>query len=562
MIKKLKAFTILEILLVVSALAILVTIVFIAINPAKSFAEMRNTQRANDVNVILNALNHYALYNGNEFPSGIDTNLRMVGTAATGCNVSCGEHLVALEPTEIDLASGLILKAHAATITPTPTTIPVPTQAPSGWVTPDSVLAPTGQWTTIANAIDNNTISYATNTYGSTGLGQYIYVTYNSPVYSNRLRLIADYTDTDINNVEIDVMKGGVWSNAFSGGNEADWNAKWVEVSFPAGQVTQIRFRYNYRLGGYYYWLYEMQLYRATASISLPTVTTLDAYLIQDVYATAHATLNFDGGEPCSHRIVYGLSNAYGQETPWVSGAVSGDTLDTFINGLSPATAYHFRVEAQNSAGISYGQDEVFSTKVPLVGNQSPDGFSDPDNKWVNKLNVMDSNLATYASSYHNIGDPQWSSYLYFNHETSFINSVSFFARGLNEVDQAEVDIMQNGNWTNVYSGGFSGLSNVTASFPQTLVSEARIRFHATAANNGFFWQLYEFSFSISSESTSSACVNLTGLVPSYVAGIPTDPENGSQAKTYYAVKKLSTEARIVVYACTPELNMDIAVER
>ncbi len=54
--KKSKGFTLIEILIVIGIIAILAAIVIIAINPAKQFAQARNTQRQSNVDTILNAI--------------------------------------------------------------------------------------------------------------------------------------------------------------------------------------------------------------------------------------------------------------------------------------------------------------------------------------------------------------------------------------------------------------------------------------------------------------------------------------------------------------------------
>lgn len=60
-----KAFTLVEILVVVALVAILAAITIIAINPGKNFADTRNAQRSADVAEILSAVTQYTSEQGN-----------------------------------------------------------------------------------------------------------------------------------------------------------------------------------------------------------------------------------------------------------------------------------------------------------------------------------------------------------------------------------------------------------------------------------------------------------------------------------------------------------------
>ena len=64
-----KGFTLIEILVVIGIIAILATIVIIAINPSRQFKQARDTQRTSNVNAILNAIGQYVADNKGDLPS-------------------------------------------------------------------------------------------------------------------------------------------------------------------------------------------------------------------------------------------------------------------------------------------------------------------------------------------------------------------------------------------------------------------------------------------------------------------------------------------------------------
>jgi prepilin-type N-terminal cleavage/methylation domain-containing protein len=66
-----KGFTLIELVVVIGILAVLLTIVLVAINPARQFKQANDTKRRSDVNAILNAVSQYSAEHKGDLPAGI-----------------------------------------------------------------------------------------------------------------------------------------------------------------------------------------------------------------------------------------------------------------------------------------------------------------------------------------------------------------------------------------------------------------------------------------------------------------------------------------------------------
>lgn len=86
-----KGFTLVELLVVLAIIAILVAVIFVALNPAERFAQARDAVRQNDVGEILSAIKLYQVDNGGDHLASIDAlTAGSVYIAVTGTSMTAG----------------------------------------------------------------------------------------------------------------------------------------------------------------------------------------------------------------------------------------------------------------------------------------------------------------------------------------------------------------------------------------------------------------------------------------------------------------------------------------
>lgn len=85
-----KGFTLIELIIVVAIIALLAVAVFVILDPARRFQESQNSRRMSDIKTVADAVLMHQADNKGVLASGIDSTLKMIGTALSGCDVACG----------------------------------------------------------------------------------------------------------------------------------------------------------------------------------------------------------------------------------------------------------------------------------------------------------------------------------------------------------------------------------------------------------------------------------------------------------------------------------------
>ena len=94
-------FTLIEILVVIGIIALLATVVIVAINPARQFAQARNTQRLSNINTILNGIGQNIADNKGIFTCGSATLAIPTASTTIDNGTGTGKDLSCLTPTYI-----------------------------------------------------------------------------------------------------------------------------------------------------------------------------------------------------------------------------------------------------------------------------------------------------------------------------------------------------------------------------------------------------------------------------------------------------------------------------
>lgn len=148
----------------------------------------------------------------------------------------------------------------------------------------------------------------------------------------------------------------------------------------------------SWTIGTNYNWVSTLVVYKESAAVVAPTVTTQAVTDIEDVTATGNGNITSTGGENAANRGVVWSTSSHsdpGNVAPGstdyedfvnAAGSFSTGAFTGSLTGLSPNTTYYVRAYASNSAGYDYGAEVSFTTDLaPAELTQSAYQFYEDD---------------------------------------------------------------------------------------------------------------------------------------------------------------------------------------
>ena len=550
-----KGFTLLEILLVVAAIAILAGIVIVAINPGKQLATIRNSARRSDVNAILNAVYQYSIDNSGIFPANLDTNLKMLGTAASGCNISCGglsssssSATITTNPVSItdnsqvtfagtnsntaynsvtnflSLSTGQISGTYISDVkdtlgTATWSTLAWVPNRPTGKALPNNVGMETGYPVGNANMTGNVLLLHLDESSGITTFADSS-GNNNSGTCSGSTCPVMGTTGKFGTAANFDGVNDYIVSKSIpvNGGNLTA--SAWVKWAGSTANTIAVVITKDptFTLGfGWTTHKPTMWINGGGGYLGATGVTSMDDgkwHNLVGVYNGASIILYVDGVQEGINNV--GAVTTINSTGMVVVGAINSSLLNQNWNGLIDEAAIFTRALSATEVAENYKRGVLslkYQVKSCATANCSDNStFVGPDNTSATYFSESNNNtLSTPSFSLNNIASNR-----YFQYKAFFDSTDSTLTPELKSV-------IISGS-TSISSGGSQQSSSGT--------------------------------------STASACLDISSsLAPGYITSIPFDPKTGNNNQTYYAVQK-TAGGRINVQACSAENGETISVTK
>lgn len=542
-------FTLLEILLVVAAIAVLAGIVIVAINPSKQLASSRNAARQSDASAILNSIYQYSLDNNGTFPTSIDTSLRMLGTSGSGCDVACGP-------------SG----SSSSTSQSVPVSIADNSQSTFSGTYSDTIYNNgTSLMNLSANKISGTYTSNIKDSAGATTWTNFAWVP-NRPIgkpLPNNGAIETAYSTGNANMsgnlllMHLDENNGATTFTDSSGNSN---NGSCVNPNCPAMSAGELGNAPNFKAGT------NPITVANSASLTFGNQLTFGSWF-NSVATTSWTSYGHiigkgagfspsNGSFSISGKIFWRvfLVNPAGTSYEYQDGTWIGDnawvhiifTFDNgvgkiYVNGVLLSTKNFSFTTIRNNVTpiqVGYGQynglvDEAVIYNRPLSATEIMDMYK----RGALSLKFQARSCANTNCSDGTFVGPDGTANTYYSEASNTSNSTPSLSLS---------------NITNNQYFQYKAFFNSPGtSFTPELKSVA-INGTQTVVQGG----------AGTPSSTAAACLDISSaLTPTYITSIPFDPKVGDNNKTFYAVKK-TTGGRINVQSCSPENGETISVTK
>lgn len=527
--RKALGFTLLEVLLVVTAISILASIAVLAINPARQLKKSRDAQRSADIQTIANAVYQYAVDSG-DIPVSIGSTMQILGTDTSGCNVNCGGVAGDIETIDDDTQAEFDAGTYTGTSYYVGTSavglnLPQTSGTYTSSVHDSGVVADWGtlSWTPnrpMNKELPDNGQSETAYAEGNASLSGNVLLMHMNDGVSGTGQTVADtsgHNDHGITTGNPNLSATGKFNQACdlpAGTNYITIDN--LDVNTAAGAHNTVEF-----------WMY----WRGTSG-QMPFGWN-QAY---DLWITG-ACFGFNTGEGN----VFGTSNA-GLANGWHHVAA------VFYNGVPSAGTVKLYVDGQERAlsacqGSTTGSRSVTS-RAQISGWAIGAGYY---------FNGLIDELAI------------------FNRELSATEVEDHYRRGALRLifDVRSCDDAACAGET--FDGGYSEADNGSLGLPSVSVDAGNNRYfqyRATLQTDDatispeFSLVSAEYMGSTGGELTASSCLDLSSsLVSEYITDIPYDPLGGTPEKTMYAIRR-TPGGRIFVKACDAEYESEISLSR